>query len=335
MMRARDIHAQIGNRWPDVLRQLGIPEENLQKRNGPCPACGGTDRYFFSNKFGHGDWFCRKCCPFVNGKQRGGDGFALLQMVHGWDFKTARQRVMGVAGLGSTVTSSTCTSPPSRTPGAESMGRSTAPSNTSPPSRVIRLRRETCALHDCDEAVDYLVSRSLWPAGADSTLRAHVGVDYFQDGQKVGRYPALIADIRDYDGELITVHTTYLDHGRKLASGEPRKMLSPLHSREACAVRLHPIAGDSMGIGEGLETCIAAAIIHKISVWSALNTTLLSKFTPPVDIKRLLVFADRDEAGLMAACKLLERLQGQVRVEIRTPPPPAKDWADVLEQRCR
>jgi putative DNA primase/helicase len=88
-----------------------------------------------------------------------------------------------------------------------------------------------------------------------------------------------------------------------------------------------------MGIGEGLETAISAAVLHEIPVWAALNTSLLAKFTPPADIERLIVFADNDLPGMKAAAALLERLQGQVRVEIRSPPAPHKDWNDVLTKR--
>jgi hypothetical protein len=42
------------------------------------------------------------------------------------------------------------------------------------------------------------------------------------------------------------------------------------------------------------------------------------------------VYADRDEAGITAACRLMERLQGRVALEIRIPTAPAKDWNDSL-----
>jgi hypothetical protein len=45
------------------------------------------------------------------------------------------------------------------------------------------------------------------------------------------------------------------------------------------------------------------------------------------------IYADRDEAGLMAACRLMERLQGRVRLEVRVPSAPAKDFNDVLVSR--
>jgi putative DNA primase/helicase len=326
MMRAAEIAISIGTRWPAILEQLGIAPEFLVNRHGPCPACGGSDRYRFDNKGGRGGYYCNQCGA--------GDGFKLLQRVHGWDFRTARDRVMEAAGLTELILPSGGKNKADAVFTSQRWEVEKTPI-AQPPQRVLRLRRETCALHDCDDAVAYLESRSLWPAAAESTLRAHVGVDYFQDGQKVGRYSALIADVRDFDGELVTLHVTYLDNGRKLGGSEPRKILSPLHSREACAVRLYAITGDSMGIGEGLETCIAASALHEMPVWSALNTSLLAKFTPPPQIQRLVVFLDRDVAGLTAAAQLFERLQGKVHLELKTPPAPANDWAEVLEQRCR
>jgi putative DNA primase/helicase len=322
MTPAAVISIDIGDRWPAVLEQLGVSPEYLVNRHGPCPGrgCGGKDRFRFDNKYGRGDFFCNQCGA--------GDGFTLLQRVHGWDFRTAKARVLAAAGMtdGHGFRATSVVSAPMRP------HLSTTPIAQAP-GRVIRLRRETCALQDCEDAVSYLNSRSLWPAAAESTLRAHVGVDYFDEGQKIGRYPALVADVRDHAGEIVTSHVTYLDNGRKLADRTPRKMLSSLQGREACAVRLYPIHGDSMGIGEGIETCIAASVLHDMPVWAALNTSLLAKFTPPADIKRLIVYLDRDVAGLTAAAQLFERLQGRIRLELKTPPAPASDWAEVLERR--
>jgi putative DNA primase/helicase len=200
---------------------------------------------------------------------------------------------------------------------------------------VLRLKRETCALADCPDALDYLTSRALWPMAARTSLRAHAGVDYFEDGQKVGRYPALLAAVRDIQGDLVTIHTTYLNAGRKLTAHEPRKLLSPMHGRQGCAVRLQRITGDVLGIGEGIETCLAAAQLRDIPTWAALNTSLLAKFTPPPTIKCLVIFADRDRAGLDAAARLTERLQGALRIELCTPLAGVKDWNDALQTRGR
>ncbi len=92
MMRATEIADRIGSRWPLVLEQLGIAPAFLTNKHGPCPACGGSDRYRFDNRHGRGGFYCNQCGA--------GDGFELLQRVHGWDFKTARDRVAEIAGLG-------------------------------------------------------------------------------------------------------------------------------------------------------------------------------------------------------------------------------------------
>jgi putative DNA primase/helicase len=315
LIRAAEIALSIGSAWPAILEQLGIDGRFLRDKHGPCPACGGKDRYRFDNRHGRGGFYCNGCGA--------GDGFALLQRVHGWDFRTARDRVIEAAGM------SRRTLEPVRTMAIE--GPVTI---AKPTARILRLKREACALVDCTDAVEYLRSRALWPVAARTSLRAHAGVDYFEDGRKVGRYPALLAAVRDIGGDLATIHVTYLDAVRKLTAYEPRKLLSPMHGREGCAVRLQPITGDVLGIGEGIETCLAATILHGLPVWAALNTSLLARFTPPVTVERLVIFADRDAPGLEAAARLSERMQGRVAIEIRTPKPPAKDFADeLLENR--
>jgi putative DNA primase/helicase len=315
-MRADEVSARIGALWPDVLARLGIAREFLVKRHGPCPACGGKDRYRFDNRSGRGDFFCSGCGP--------GDGFALLMRVHGWDFRTAFARVMDAADLRHTATVTPVRSLP--TPACN-------PESARPTERVLRLWRESCEVCDCADAIEYLASRRLWPLPTGCTLRAHLSTEYFEGGQRVGRFAALVGDVRDEAGDLVTVHVTYLHKGRKLAERESRKILSPLTGRTGCAIRLQRPCGDSLGIGEGIETCLAAAALHGIPTWSALNTSLLAKFEPPPGIKRLMVFADRDIPGLDAAARLMVRLQGKVTLEVRTPVPPAGDWADVLAAR--
>jgi putative DNA primase/helicase len=198
-----------------------------------------------------------------------------------------------------------------------------------PTNRVLALLRESCAVEDCDAAIIYLRSRGLWPLPKGHGLKAHPSVEYWQDSQSIGRYPALVAGVRDMCGELVTVHVTYLQEtGEKLQGFEPRKLLSGMSGREGCAVPLMRMGGDALGIAEGIETALAAATMHGMPVWAALNTSLLQKFEPPEKINKLVIFADRDVAGLDAAAKLMQRLQEKVRLEIRTPQ--VKDWNDAL-----
>lgn len=314
VVRAADIHARI--LWPAVLERLGIDASFLRNKHGPCPACGGKDRYRFDNRRGRGDFYCNGCGP--------GDGFALLQRVHHWSFSEARKRVVEASGI-----RFECAMPATVAGTLRTNALVAAPTR-----RVLRVLRSRCAVADCPDAIAYLQSRELWPLPAGFRLRAHAGLEYWDDARQIGHFPALIADVRDIAGELVTVHVTYLRGGRKLTEHEPRKLLSPLTGRTGCAVRLMPLAGSTLGIGEGIETCLSAALLERLPVWAALNTTLLAKFEPPPGVTTLRVYADRDEAGLHAAGQLVERLQGRgMRAELRPPPSPAKDWNDVLVAR--
>jgi putative DNA primase/helicase len=310
-MRAAEIHARLGASWPALLEQLGVPGIGSRKPR-PCPACGGRDRFVGDNRHGRGDYFCRRCGA--------GDGFRLLMKVHGWTFAEARKRVLAAAGI---EQARSAHAPIARPAGAAEQ----RPAGVT--ARVRDIRRGTCEPGDVAGVRDYLASRALWPLPVGCTLRAHASLEYWEERRRIGRYAGLVADVTDLAGELVTVHVTYLQGGSKLEQCEPRKILSPMTGRSGCAVRLVPSAGDALGIAEGLETALSAHRLHDLPVWAALNTSLLQKFEPPKEVRRLVIFADRDAPGLEAAARLVERLQGHVGIEIRVPPPPANDWNDV------
>jgi phage/plasmid primase-like uncharacterized protein len=190
---------------------------------------------------------------------------------------------------------------------------------------------------DVADVIEYFQGRTLWPLPLGTSLRAHAGAEYWDRGDDgapfcVGRFPAIVAEVRDVAGDLVTAHVTYLKDGHKLDidGRSPRKLLGKLTARRGCAARLQPSVGDTLGIAEGIETALAARVLHRIPVWAALNASLLAKFEPPPSVHRVIVFADRDIAGLEAAIALHEQLDGRATVETRTAPAPAKDWADVL-----
>ena len=66
-------------RWSEVLAVAGVEERILRHRNGPCPACGGNDRFQYTDKFGEGNYHCRSCGA--------GGGFKLLQAGLGLDHR--------------------------------------------------------------------------------------------------------------------------------------------------------------------------------------------------------------------------------------------------------
>src|SRR5260370_38280875 len=46
------------HRWVDILTALGVPTKFLNRRHGPCPMCGGKDRFRFIDTDGKGTFFC-------------------------------------------------------------------------------------------------------------------------------------------------------------------------------------------------------------------------------------------------------------------------------------
>ena len=97
-----DVKQQARHQWRAILAGLGIDPAYLRNRHGPCPACGGKDRFRFDDKDGDGGYFCNGCGA--------GDGFSLLEKVHGWtpqEALLAVARWLGMVGeYGLTVTSS-------------------------------------------------------------------------------------------------------------------------------------------------------------------------------------------------------------------------------------
>lgn len=320
------IHAAVGD-WRAFFLARGYDETLLVGRNKPCPACGGRDRFTFDNRTGRGDFYCRGCGP--------GDAFDLMARTEKLTLSEARREVILQLGLDS------------RRLGPElARRRSTRPPPVEPArpaARVKLLLRTASRPGEVQDVVDYLASRSLWPLPDGCRLRAHAAAEYWHRGDDdcrpicIGRFPALLAEVRDIDDELVTLHATYLEHGRKLErEGLPaRKLLGKMAGRRGCSVHLMPVAGDELGICEGLESGLAAGILHDgLPVWSALNAGLLAKWEPPPAIRRVRIFADADRAGFTAANTLRERLDGCCDAFIDLPPKPFNDFADVLAAKA-
>jgi len=203
------------------------------------------------------------------------------------------------------------------------------PAPAKPSARIRELLRTSTSRDLVPDVVAYLKARKLWPVPANCALKAHVGAPYWNAGdppELVGRFPALLAPVVDIDGELVTVHVTFLKDGWKLANHEPRKLLSGTTGRVGCAVRLMPLCGPVLAVGEGLETSLAFHKLSGLPTWSCLSSGLLGRFKPPPGVEHLVGAADRDDAGMAAADKLAA---AEVPVEIRLPV--RKDFAADLE----
>jgi hypothetical protein len=170
----------------------------------------------------------------------------------------------------------------------------------------------------------YLVSRGVTLSPLDA-LRFHKALRH-PSGEM---WPAMVALVTNgADGTPMAVHRTFLARdGRGKAPDNPQKMMwGPCRGG---AVRLaNP--GETLMVGEGIETCLAAMQASGRPAWAALSTSGLRALELPKDVGHVIVLADGDEAGEAAAgdCALRLRRQGR-RVRIARPPH-GMDFNDML-----
>jgi putative DNA primase/helicase len=293
-------------KWPNILPALGIDRRFLTGKHGPCPTCGGKDRFRFDNKKGRGDYFCSQCGP--------GDGVKLLMNVKGWDFREAAQHVEEIIGKVEPV----------KVKIDRTEDEKRAAMNT--------LWQSSGKVEKSDPVYNYLLNR-VGELTVPSCLRYATKVLY-QDEIK-SWYPAMIAMVTAPDGRPSILHRTYLTlDGRKAPVESPRRMM-PGKIDKGAAVRLMP-AGRVLGIAEGIETAFAASKLFEVPVWSAINSELLAQWEPPQGVEEVIVFGDNDPkfAGQAAAFNLAKRLttQRQIKTRVELPQITGQDWNDVLNE---
>lgn len=88
-----ELREQCKGRWYVILCALGVDASFLRNKHGPCPGCGGVDRFRYVDE-GKGSFFCGR-----GGDLLCGDGFTLLEHIYGWDFKAAAKEVRRVVGI--------------------------------------------------------------------------------------------------------------------------------------------------------------------------------------------------------------------------------------------
>ena len=94
-LNADTVKRAANGRWRELLAAAGIRDSALDGRHGPCPKCGGKDRFRFTDMDGDGSVLCNQC---PDGKTLG-DGFASLQWWNGCSFPDAVRFVAGQLGV--------------------------------------------------------------------------------------------------------------------------------------------------------------------------------------------------------------------------------------------
>lgn len=313
-----EVAARANGRWRSILSgMLPLGRKTLNGKNGPCPMCGGKDRWRFTDLNGEGRWWCNACgC---------GDAFDLIVAVAGVDKREALRMVKRELGEKEHPAND------ARAPLADDERR----------AMLIRLWKASTAIATGDAVDRYLTARWLGrPAGeypADLRFCAECDVSGVPG---VKTLPAMVALVRGPDGKGATLHRTYLGPDGRKARIESPKRVMPGPIVEGSAVRLAEPAEGVLGIAEGIETALAAMALWRLPTWAALNSGMLTKWRPPEGVKRVAIMADNDRsyAGHAAAYALAHRLAtlpDGPAVEVLVPPTEGFDWADEWARTCR
>lgn len=300
--RLRTLDAANGH-WKKILTHLGVDAEVLRNKHSTCPVCAGKDKFRFDNKEGLGTWICNTCGA--------GYGYRLAQLVSKMDSKDLLAEIDTVIGH--------------------------RPSYSKPVAdqdavrRASNLHRFARELRDCGTiTASYLRNRGVGLSQM-SFIREHPRAPYFEDGQLLGHYPAMVNAMRDGSGDVITFHVTYLcQDGLKARVSTPKKIMPPIRTITGSAIRLCSLHAQ-MAITEGIETALGVMTYEKVPCWAAYSANNLAKFDPPDGIRSLLIYGDRDRSytGQAAAYELARRMQSRgVSVDVALPPDVGQDWLD-------
>jgi putative DNA primase/helicase len=294
-------------RWRSILAALGVEPKFLTGKNGPCPICGGRDRWRFDNKHGDGTWICTHCGA--------GQGIKLAMMFTGaTDYKAIAEKIEAVIGR--------APRDPVRTELSEAAVRA-------------GMNKLWCASKPVapGDPVDlWMHHRGLGASSYPACLRTHVGLRH--SGPPVSVHPGMLAMVSAATGDPVMIHRTFLTPGGTKAPVDKVRMFCPGKMPPGSAVRLTP-AASIMGVAEGIETSLAASKLFGIPTWAALNDGGVEKFEPATAVEHLVIFGDNDVngAGQKAAYTLASRLAGRMSVEVKIPDTIGSDWNDVLLAR--
>jgi len=325
--------------WDALVAQY-LPADVLtdrfwRGRPGPCPICGGHDRFTYDNKRGRGDWVCRKC---NDGSPKAGDGIELVCRVTGMSYIELQCRLSGESA-----------EPIASRPDRPVHIR--ARKGDDHEAKIRRIKKQWGSAKPLvwgDHAIRYLAARVPGLRAPRPQALRLVMQDYRYEGELIGRYPTIIAQFMLSDGQMATVHRTSLDpaqpakativtkHGEILPA--KRNDVSALPPAGG-AVRLMVPRNGELGVAEGLETAYAAYMLFGVPTWYCLNRGLLSQFVVPLglDVHTVHVFADFDQVdpktgkspGMDDALTLAKRLRADgFKVVMHRPMVRGTDFCD-------
>lgn len=282
--------------WRQTLEGYGCKLPN-GRHHGPCPVCGGKDRFRFDDKDGRGTWFCSQCDP-----QSGGGLLLLSRYLGKPTIETAKELI------------------------GQDMPRTIAPvrkhSATDEQMRdELRKRAQRGAVmlmeHSAPASNPYMDGKGLhgdWPVNSQIMMGA--------DHERIEPGALLLIPVYK-NGELVNVQ-------KITAEGKKR----PIYGGDMSGV-CHVITGTGkiVAITEGFATGVTVNRMTNATTYVAFNTGNLMAITAQARVENpdanIVIFADNDEHG--AGLKYAEDAAIPVNAKIALPPE-IGDWDDYRQK---
>ncbi len=290
-------------KWRTILLRLGFTEKELSGKHGPCPICEGTDRFRYTDYKDNGDYFCSACGA--------GSGFDLIMKKNGWTFSYAAKEVDIL------------------------LGQNIDPV-FKPEINIEKRRANLNKVWQGAKAAEllgrYLDSRRITgtPLAYLPDLRGHAAL-FHPDGERYGGAEAMVALIRNRGGVPISIHRTYI--GLK-----QRKIMPPTETIKGAGIRLGTQEGDTLVIGEGIETTLSGMehFGHYPGI-ATISAYGMEELMVPHQYVNLIILADNDASftGQKAAFTLARRMDNNKRsVRVVMLAKSGADFNDRMPHEC-
>lgn len=300
--------------WPEILQSCGVGPEFFTGKHGPCPFCGGYDRYIWKKKYG-GVYLCNEC---TEAKYR--PGFDFLMRHLSCSFMEAANRVRAHYGIKTDDDARRVIERRASEP-----VKSTAQDPQVALDRMNRQWSETLAVTLGDPVDLWLKRRIPGLEVIPADIRLHPALPYWDRPDRPnekpifrGKFPAMMVRGFDPQGNLVQMHKTYLTtSGHKAPVANVRKTDVGIGAN-SYSFRLGEVTGNTLGVGEGIETALASSLLRGIPVWPCHSADVMANFQVPESlptVEFVVIFTDCDAPkngigkGEQAARKLAAKLR--------------------------
>lgn len=146
---------------------------------------------------------------------------------------------------------------------------------------------------------------------------------------------ALIAPLQDGNGHVTAVQQIFLcretdDAWRDATNKRIKRTLGAM--RDGC-VRLG-VPDTLIGLAGSVEDALAASSLYSLPVWATCGEQRMERVWLPPEIERVVIFADADDPGMVAAHRARDAHRALGRKVTIMAPGCTKDWAQETQRRA-